>query len=97
MRKQKKVIIWPVYFDASSSRRAGRKVPKNVAVLKPTITELLQVSKELGLKPEADLDASHSANPWKRTGRLKVQLIGNKTQTNARIAKKLAAIRQVKK
>ena len=50
MRKLDKAIIWPIYFDASKTRKEGRRVPKNLAVQSPKIAELKEAADKLGLK-----------------------------------------------
>ena len=32
-----RIAVWPGYFDAKTSRRAGRRVPKDSSVLKPIL------------------------------------------------------------
>jgi signal recognition particle subunit SRP19 len=94
VRKQKKTIIWPVYFDSSKTRKEGRKVPKNAAVSNPSLTEVQRASERLGLKPDVDGDAAHSAIPWRKTGRIWVQTRGTKTKVLMKIATETATIRQ---
>jgi len=94
MRKQKKIILWPVYFDSSKTRKEGRKVPKSVAVSNPNLAELQRVAEHLRLKPEAEANTAHSAAPWRKTGRIWVQKKGAKMQILMKIAKEIVAIRQ---
>lgn len=94
MRKQKKTILWPVYFDSSKTRKEGRKVPKNVAVLNPSLAELQQVAEHLGLKPEGDGNAAHPAIPWQKTGRIWIENKETKMQILMKTAKEIVAIRQ---
>lgn len=94
MRKQKKTIICPVYFDSSKTRKEGRKVPKNVAVPNPNLAEVQGAAERLGLKPEVEENAAHPAIPWRKTGRVWVQTRGTKTQVLMKIAKEIATIRQ---
>lgn len=94
MRKQKKIILWPVHFDSSKTRKEGRRVPKSVAVPKPNLAELQRAAEHLGLKPEADVNAAHPSIPWRKTGRIWVQKRGTKMQTLMKIAKEIVTIRQ---
>ena len=94
VRKQKKTVLWPAYFDSSNTRKEGRKVPKSVGVPNPNLNELQKVSEHLGLKPEAEVNAAHPATPWRKTGRILVQKKATKIQTLMRIAKEIRAIRQ---
>lgn len=94
VRKQKKTIIWPVYFDSSKTRREGRKIPKNVTVPNPNLAELQKAAEQLGLKPEPEADVAHPAIPWRKTGRLWIQLKGAKIPTLLKIAKEIVSMRQ---
>jgi len=94
LRKQKKVVVWPVYFDFSKTRKEGRKVPKSAAVLNPNLAELQRAAEWLGLKPEVEVNAAHPTVPRRKTGRIWVQKSGSKTQTLLKIAKEIVAIRQ---
>ena len=94
MRKQGKSIIWPVYFDATKTRREGRKVPKNISVTNPTLAEVQEAAERLGLKQETLVDAAHSATPLRRTGRIAVISKGQKMKLLVKIAKEVSAIRQ---
>ena len=97
MRKQKKAIVWPVYFDSSKTRKEGRKVPKSFAVSNPNLAELQRAAERLGLKPEAEVNAAYPTVPWRKTGRIQVQKSGSKMQTLLKIAKEVVAIRQQEK
>lgn len=97
MRKQKKTVLWPVYFDSSKKRREGRKVPKNIAVPNPTLSELQTAAERLRLKPEAELDVAYPATPWRKIGRIWVEKKGAKAQTLKKTAKEIATIRQQSK
>lgn len=94
MRKQKKAIVWPVYFDSSKTRKEGRKIPKSVAVSNPNLAELQRAAEWLGMKPEVEVNAAHPIVPWRKTGRIRVQKSGLKMQTLLKIAKEIVAIRQ---
>lgn len=54
MLEKNKILIWLSYFESRLPRRLGRKVPKRIAITKPTINEVLQVCQELNLECEAD-------------------------------------------
>ncbi len=94
VRKQQKTILWPAYFDVSKTRKEGRRVPRNIAVLNPNVAELQKVAERLGMKPEVDAEAAHPLTHWRKSGRLWVQRKGTKTQTLMKIAKELSALRQ---
>lgn len=95
MRKQQgKILIWPVYFDLSKTRKEGRKVPKSLAVGDPKISELQKASVLLGLEIKVNIDGAHPALPWRRTGKALIQKNSTKKKTLISLAEKLAEIRR---
>jgi signal recognition particle subunit SRP19 len=84
-----RVIFYPVYFDASKTRAEGRRVPKALAVERPTPDRLAAAAKALGLAAEAEAGASHSRAPWAGGGRVKVQKRGTKEALLREVARKL--------
>ena len=94
MRKQNKIFLWPVYFDANKSRADGRRVPKKLAVSAPKLEELQMATKRLGLKTEVVSDAAHPSSPWQRTGLLVVPKKESKSKTLKRIGEELSNLRR---
>jgi len=94
VQKQKKVILWPVYFDSSKTRKEGRRVPKNIAVPNPNLAEIQKAAEHLELKPEVETNATYPAIHWRKTGRIMVQKRETKMRTLMKMAKEIAAIRQ---
>jgi signal recognition particle subunit SRP19 len=93
MRKQDKAIIWPAYFDQAKTRKEGRRVPKNIAVQSPRITEITEAAEKLGLKHEVVAEAGYPKTPWAKTGMLLVEKQGSKEQVIKKIAKQLLKVR----
>jgi signal recognition particle subunit SRP19 len=89
MRKQDKAIIWPAYFDLGKTRKEGRRVPKNLAVQSPRITEIQEATLKLGLKNEIVVDKGYPKTPWLKTGMLLVEKNASKEQVINKIAKQL--------
>lgn len=94
MRKHKKTVVWPVYFDSSKTRKEGRKVPKSVAIPSPNLNELQRAIEHLKLSPEVEVNTAYPTIPWLKTGRLWVRKSGSKMQTLMKIAKQIVAVRQ---
>ncbi|MEM4189240.1 MAG: signal recognition particle subunit SRP19/SEC65 family protein [Candidatus Caldarchaeum sp.] len=61
------LIIWPAYFEAKNSRRAGRRVPVHLAVQKPSADDLLNACKRLGW-PAEKVDAAYPKAWYFKTG-----------------------------
>ena len=97
MRKQEKVIIWPAYFDAGKTRMEGRRVPKNLAVPSPKISEIEEAAAKLGLEPELVPDKGYPKTPWNKAGMLLVEKEDSKEQVINRIAKQLLKTRNESK
>jgi signal recognition particle subunit SRP19 len=95
MRKQDKVIIWPAYFDLSRSRIEGRRVPKNIAVASPRVTEIKEAAEKLGLSCELVPDYGYPRTPYVKVGMLLVEKKGSKNQTATMIGKQLLKMRSV--
>ena len=93
MRKLDKAIIWPIYFDASKTRKQGRRVQKNLAVQSPKITEVKEAVDRLGLSNEVRVDAHFSKMPWAKTGMLLVEKREPKEKIIQKIAKQLVKIK----
>jgi len=95
MRKQDKIIIWPAYFDSARTRKHGRRVPKNLAVVSPKILEVKDAVEKIGLDYEFVAEAGYSKTPWVKMGMLLVKKDGTKEQTIKKIAKQLLKIRSM--
>ena len=46
-----KWVIWPIYIDATASRKQGRKISRERAVKNPTADDIVKAAKKLGLNP----------------------------------------------
>lgn len=72
-----RLCIWPSYFDIKSSRRSGRRVPKDSAVLKPNLEGLFLAARQVGLrKIKREERVSHPSKPFAKEGRLWVSKSG---------------------
>ena len=94
MRKQNKIFLWSIYFDATKSRSAGRRVPKKLAVSAPKLEEIQRAAKRLGLQPEVVSDAAHPSSPWIRNGLLVIPKTESKEKTLKKIAEELSNLRR---
>ncbi|MEM3579394.1 MAG: signal recognition particle subunit SRP19/SEC65 family protein [Candidatus Bathyarchaeia archaeon] len=93
MRKQDKVIMWPVYFDLTKTREEGRKISKNLAVPSPKISELKEAAEKLGLQHELVPDVCYPKTPWLKTGMLLIAKKEPKNQILKKVARQLQKIR----
>ena len=93
MRKQNKIVLWPVYFDSNKTRMEGRRVPKKLAIQSPKLEEIQRAVKRMGLQHEITHEAIHPSSPWKKTGLLTVPKKDSKVKTLRKIAKELRNVR----
>ena len=95
MRKLDKAIIWPIYFDASKTRKQGRRVPKTLAVQSPKIDEIKLAVDRLGMKNEVRPETHFPKNPWAKTGSVLVEKKEPKEKIIQKIAKQIVRIKNV--
>jgi len=93
VRKQDKAIIWPAYFDATKTRMQGRRVPKNLAVPSPKVSEMEEAAENLGLECELVAETGYPKTPWLKTGMILVKKRESKGQIVGKIAEQLLRIR----
>ncbi|MCW3983256.1 MAG: signal recognition particle protein Srp19 [Candidatus Bathyarchaeota archaeon] len=93
MRKLDKFIIWPVYFDINKTRKEGRRVPKNLAVVSPKILEVKEAADKLGLENEVNLEAHFPKMPWAKMGMLMVEKRESKEELIQDLARHLQKIK----
>ncbi len=72
-KKERKKVLWPVYFDLHRKRSEGRRVPKGLAVENLEIPEIARAIKSMGLEYEVDYDARYPAFWWRESGRVLVK------------------------
>jgi len=74
-----RLCVWPGYFDIKTSRRSGRRVPKDASVSKPDLDGLYLAARQLGLKKiKREEGVSHPHRPHAQEGRLWVSSSGAK-------------------
>lgn len=96
MRKGGKIVVWPAYFDSDNSRRAGRRVPRNLASRAVKAEEIFQAALELGLNPDIHVGASHPRRSSGREGAVFVDKRGSKSQILMDLARKVDERRRFK-
>ena len=88
-----KVIVWPAYFDSSRTQREGRRLPLKLCVSTPTLKEIVEAAKLLGLNPQFKPEARYPRSWWVESGYVVVDKLKSKQETLRRIAEKLAELR----
>ncbi len=87
------IILWPSYFDSRKKRSSGRRVPKSLAVEKPTVEELFKAVNSLGLEVTILADKAYPSNWWEHEGCVSVEKSLPKTELISKVATKLKAIK----
>lgn len=97
MRKlEGKCIIWLAYFDASKTRKEGRKVPKKLAVEAPKLEEVIKAAEALNLNPKLKAEAKYPRAWWSKSGYIIVDKKETKNRTLAMLAEKILELRKKK-
>jgi signal recognition particle subunit SRP19 len=86
---EEKFVVWPVYFDKTVSRIAGRKVSKKDAVEKPSAENIAKAAKSLGLNPVLEKNAMHPSKNWKKEGRVLIDKKDSKSKLLRQISKRM--------
>ncbi|RDA93855.1 hypothetical protein CP533_6351 [Ophiocordyceps camponoti-saundersi (nom. inval.)] len=87
--------LYPIYFDATRSRRKGRRVSRSKAVENPLARTMADACSRLGLKTVLEMNKTHPKD-WSNPGRVRIELsaspsIRNKHQLYVLVASHLAA------
>ncbi|MDK2384335.1 MAG: signal recognition particle subunit SRP19/SEC65 family protein [Candidatus Korarchaeota archaeon] len=86
-------VIYPSYFDSRLSRSEGRRVPRSLAVRKPTLQDLVSALKHLSL--EYEVEEKHRPSRWYRfEGRVKVVYQGSKEELLKKVAETIRRSRK---
>ncbi|WP_440059874.1 signal recognition particle protein Srp19 [Thermogladius sp. 4427co] len=89
---KEKIVIYPIYIDCSYTRRLGRRLPRNLCVSNPTIEEITEAAKKLGLNPEVE-PGKRYPRMWRRMGRVIVDKKAPKTKILRMIAQEIKKMR----
>jgi len=83
-----KYVLYPAYFD-NQRARPPRRVPKTLAVRNPSAEEVAKAALALSLTPVLEKGRAHPSRPWERSGRVLVDVRGEKLALLRQIAAKL--------
>ena len=87
------ITVWPQYLDKDLSLSEGRKVSKEIAVSKPTISEIERALKRLGLTYEVQKEKSYPGKWYEKSGRALVEWEGTKLELIREVSLKIKEIR----
>ena len=86
------ITVWPQYLDKDLSLSEGRKVSKEIAVSKPTISEIERALKRLGLTYEVQKEKSYPGKWYEKTGRILVEYENTKMELLNELSLKIQEI-----
>ncbi|MAH21778.1 MAG: hypothetical protein CMO12_03090 [Thaumarchaeota archaeon] len=96
MKDYKRYIIWLDYFASSLSHSEGRRVGLDKAVSTPTLEELEQAAKLIGLAPDA-VQCTHPRRTAMKSGYISVERRGQKSQLLKELAMALSGVKGEKR
>lgn len=88
------ITVWPQYLDKDLSLSEGRKVSKEIAVSKPTISEIERALKRLGLTYEVQKEKSYPGKWYEKTGRILVEYENTKMELLNELSLKIQEVRK---
>ncbi len=97
MRQRNRLVLWPAYFDARKARIEGRRVPRGMAVDDPSVEEIEEAAKVLGMSPEVVKDASYPRSWWERGDLVLVDKRKPKTDALKEIAQRIREARRLER
>ncbi len=96
LKDKTRLVIWPVYLDATKSRGEGRILPAKDAVKSPVLKEIERAALELDLAPVVEADKAHPKSWWTISGRVLVDKKAPKSVIAKQIAQKINKTREKK-
>ncbi len=93
LNEKGKLIIWPVYLDATRSRAEGRILSTRDSVKSPVLKEIEKAAQELKLNPVVEPDKAYPKSWWTVSGRVLVDKKGPKSVVVKQIAQKIIRTR----
>lgn len=91
-KRDEKYAVYPCYFDNQVSR-PRRRVPLAIAVRGPSVEEVAKAALALKLNPVLEKGVAHPARPWEKSGRVLVDVRGEKLALLRQLAEKLREAR----
>lgn len=91
-KRDEKYVVYPCYFD-SHTPRPFRRVPLDLAVRGPSADEIAKAALALKLTPVLEKGRAHPSRPWEKSGRVLVDMRGEKGALLRQLAEKLREAR----
>ncbi len=69
--ENKRLVVYLSYLDASKSRSKGRRVPRELAIRKPSLDDVVEAANKLKLDPKVE-DKSYPKNWFEEKKRITI-------------------------
>ncbi len=89
LKDKTRLVIWPVYLDATKSRAEGRIISRKDSVKSPVLKEIEKAALELNLNPVVEADKAYPKSWWVMSGRVLVDKKAPKSIIAKQIAQKI--------
>ncbi len=89
LKDKNRLIIWPVYLDATKSRAEGRILSLKESIKSPVLKEIEKAASELSMNPVVEADKAHPKSWWVVSGRVLVDKKGPKSVMTKQIAQRI--------
>ncbi len=89
LKDKARLVIWPVYLDATKSRAEGRILSMKDSVKSPVLKEIEKAASELKLAPVVEADKAHPKSWWVVSGRVLVDKKAPKSVLAKQIAQQI--------
>ena len=94
MKEYERQVFWLDYFDSALKRSQGRRVPLNSATREPTLAELGEACRRLGLQPQPQTARYPSATS-RESGYVSVPKSTPKQALLLKVARELSVVRGI--
>jgi len=90
MKDYEHIVIWLDYFNKTLSRKKGRRLPKEKCIFDPSLNELIESSKAVGLVPtETNDQVRFPRRSYVRSGYIVLEKKFSKTSNLNKISTKM--------
>ena len=94
MKDYDHIVVWLDYFNKTLSRKKGRRLSKDKCIFDPSLNELIESSKAVGLEPtETNDQVRYPRRSYVRSGHIILGKKYSKTEILNKIAVNLVAKR----
>jgi signal recognition particle subunit SRP19 len=92
LKDYEKIILWLDYFNSKLTRKDGRRVPLYLAVSSPTMDELVESVKKLGLDT-MPMKAAHPKRPFIESGYVSINKKSGKNIVLKEVSRTIGTVR----